>query len=281
MDLILKAQYWCNMEIIQVKGFENISDPVKTEHTIFEQISRLSSTLKTDYVYVAMPIADFINKIGLPNTQLIINNVCSQHQEKKLFFVCQHIQVCNLNFRGNLVFTPHATILDSFVPIPHYSCTYDLDLVKPWDEREYEFSFVGSFLTHPVRRKLYDYFKERKDCLIVDTGSWHFEGSKEKQEINSRKYVEILGNTKYSLCPRGTGPSTIRMWEAMAMGSCPVILSDYLKMPLELFLNSKLWFKIPEEYGIIDIEQKTYDTQEYWEWFSNENLYKSILSVIK
>ena len=176
----------------------------------------------------------------IQQTQNIIDRICRQYHNKKLFFVCQHILVTNLNFHNNLVFTPHATILDSHVPIPHYSCNYNIEYSKPWSERKYTYSFMGSFATHPVRCKLYEMLKDRDDCIVVDTGRWHFEGEEDKQERNKRKYIEIMGDTKYSLCPRGTGPSTIRIWESMAMGSCPIIFSDFLKMPLERIINTDL-----------------------------------------
>jgi len=269
------------MNTIYIMNFDDVNDPVKTEETIFNQLWELKDTINTDYVYVVFPWAFSINHHGIVHTQKLIDQICTQHCDKKMFFVCQHILVNKLNFHGNLVFTPHATILDSYVPIPHYSCNYELELVKPWDEREYEFSFIGSFRTHPVRQKLYEFFKARKDCLIVDTGSWHFEASEKKQEINARKYIEILGNTKYSLCPRGTGPSTIRIWESMAMGSCPVIVSDYLKMPLERELDSTMWLRVLEKCDNIRDIDFCFDNEEYWEWFSNENLYRSILSALR
>ena len=188
--------------------------------------------------------------------------------------------VNKLNFHGHLVFTPHATILDSFVPIPHYSCAYDLSKVKKWEDRKYTYSFMGSFATHPVRRRIYDMLNHREDCLIVDTGGWHFEGNKEKQESNKQRYIEILGGTKFSLCPRGTGPSTIRIWEAMAMGSCPVILSDFLRMPLEKQIDSDMWLKIPENCASIETGIDEYNNSAYFEYFSNENLCKAITSVL-
>ena len=269
------------MKIIEAGNFNKVNDPVKTEEILNLQLIQKADHIHTDYSYVALPLAWNINHQGVPNTQKQINDICNAHVGEKLFFICQHILVDRLNFHGNLVFTPHATILDSFIPIPHHSCNYDLKKAKSWSERQYEFSFMGSFITHPVRRRLYQMLKDRDDCFMEDTGGWHFEGSVEKQAQNREKYIEILGNTKYSLCPRGTGPSTIRIWEAMAMGSCPIILSDYLKMPLKWSLKTNLWFNIPEKCDIIDVDQKAYDAQEYWEWFSNENLYRSILSVLK
>jgi hypothetical protein len=118
--------------------------------------------------------------------------------------------------------------------------------------------------------------------LIVDTGGWHYENSKDTQIRNSFNYAKVLGNTKYSLCPRGTGPSTIRIWEAMAMKSHPVILSDFLKMPGGVEHEGDLWSRMPENFNdLVNFsERKEYNNKVYGETFSNDNLYKSILRLL-
>jgi len=268
------------LQIYEVQNFDVVDDPVKTEETIYNQLYANKEQIHTDYAYVAMPLAWNINHRGIGWTQAVINKVCQELKGKRLFFVCQHIQVKNLNFNGHIVFTPHATVFDSYLPIPHYSCNYDTSFIKPWEDRKYNFSFVGAFTTHPVRQKIFDIFSERDDCYVVDTGGWHFESNPTKQEENRRRYIEILGDTRYSLCPRGTGPSTIRMWEAMAMNSWPIVISDHLKLPTRMPLQNKNWHRILEEMKVTSIDLPSYNSQEYWKWFSNDNLYKSIVLVL-
>ena len=271
------------LDIITVSDFKSASDPVRTEETIYKQLVSNKNKIDSIYSYVALPLAETINSRGLPVTQKLIDSICENYKDKKLFFVCQHILVRALNFHDHLVFTPHATILDSFIPIPHYSCNYDLNYVKPWEERKYLFSFMGSFKTHQTRLSACEKLKNEPNCLFIDTGDWHFYHDSSKKAENKRRYIELLGDTKYSLCPRGTGPSTIRMWESMAMGSCPVILSDYLKYPLEFDLDSDLWTSVKEDFTLSDIKgalPEDYDNTEYFKYFSNDKLYESILSEI-
>ena len=269
------------MEIILYESFDGVDDPVKTEYLIHSQLIEKKELINTNYVYVSLPLASNINTKGILYTQNLINHICRLHQDKKLFFVCQHILVKDLNFHNNLVFTPHATVTDNFIPIPHHSCNYDLEYVKEWKDRKYTFSFIGSFTTHPVRQKIYEHLKDRDDCLILDSGVWHFYNNAEKQTENKRRYIEVLGDTKYSLCPRGTGPSTIRIWEAMAMGSCPIILSDFLKMPLERHINSNLWKKHPENFNTLNFGSDSYINQDYFRYFSNDNLCLSIVKAVE
>jgi hypothetical protein len=271
------------LDIIKVSDFKSASDPVRTEETIYKQLVSNKNKIDSIYSYVAMPLAETINSKGVAYTQNQINFICNKFNYKKLFFVCQHILVKNLNFHNHLVFTPHATIFDSFVAIPHYSCNYDLKYVKPWEERKYLFSFMGSFRTHPTRAAACNKLKNEPGCIFIDTGDWHFHHKDSEKENNKNKYIELLGDTKYSLCPRGTGPSTIRMWESMAMGSCPIILSDYLKYPLEFDLDSNLWTSVKENFTLSDIKSalpEDYDNKEYFKYFSNDKLYESILREI-
>ena len=212
------------MKVLKIQEFSQVDDPVKTEETLNSQLIQMSKNISDEYTLVSLPLAWNINTNGLGYTQKVVDKICHNGGSEKLVFICQHILVKELNFHDNLVFTPHATYLDSFIPIPHYSCNYDVQYSKPWEEREYTFSFVGSFRTHPVRKRIYDTLSSLEDVLIEDTGNWHFYGDEESKKSNSKRYAEILGNTKYSLCPRGTGPSTIRIWESMAMGSVPVLL---------------------------------------------------------
>lgn len=266
------------MKILNIDNFSRVVDPVKTEETVREQLLELASSIHTEYVYVSIPLAYLINTVGIDRVQRMVNQICEEHKNEKLFFVCQHILVNKINFNGHLVFTPHATVLDSFLPIPHYSCNFDVSMSKKWEERKYKFSFMGSFHTHPVRRRIYETLKNREDCYIIDTGRWHFESDKRTQEENARKYIQVLGDTKFSLCPRGTGPSTIRMWESMAMGSKPIVFSDLLKYPLEFYLTSNLWSSINESFVEIELNDLDgYDSSEYYEYFSNEKIYKSIV----
>lgn len=273
------------MEILLIEDFSKCDDPVKTEQTIFQNL--IKREIKSNYSYVVFPIAWTINNYGLQYCQNKIDNICKKYANKKLFFVCQHIQVKNLNFHGNLVFTPHATFLDNFSSIPHYAANFFAgDKKNKFLKRKYLLSFRGSFQTHSTRSMLKQVLKEREeDCEIIDTGCWHFE--KENQIENSKKYIQSLGETKIAICPRGTGPSTIRFWEAMASGCVPMLISDFLKMPLSLRVPwehfilrvserdvGNIFKKVPDEDNLKRMSEISREI--YYKYFSNENLHKSV-----
>lgn len=119
---------------------------------------------------------------------------------------------------------------------------------KPILERKLLASFIGAHMKHyrdDSRIKLFEAAKEsNRDDVFVDLGSeWHFNKVVyEEQVLNKEieahhidehhqrtfRYNTILSDSKFSLCPEGAGPNTLRFWESIAVGSIPVIFSKDL-----------------------------------------------------
>lgn len=112
-------------------------------------------------------------------------------------------------------------------------------------------SFIGAHMEHyrsDVRLTLRDLVKERKsaDTFFELNDEWHFQKivygeqvcnhtlTKEQKtcDLNrTRRYNEILSDSIFALCPEGSGPNTLRFWEALAVGSIPVIFGDDWILP--------------------------------------------------
>jgi glycosyltransferase involved in cell wall biosynthesis len=76
------------------------------------------------------------------------------------------------------------------------------------------------------------------------THRWHFEdlvyqhqvkGAVLREAVNHddsvRSYNDVLSNSRFSLCPAGAGPNTLRLWESLAVGSVPVLLGPAPRLP--------------------------------------------------
>ena len=94
------------------------------------------------------------------------------------------------------------------------------------DEKKYLFSFMGACRTYPlVRDKIVKLYEGDDNIMDTkDSNSWDLD--KEKRDIYFKKYVQILSQSKFILCPRGIGPSSYRQYESMKMGIAFVIISD-------------------------------------------------------
>ena len=128
------------------------------------------------------------------------------------------------------------------------------------NDRQYLFSFMGAYMPHyltRVRMEIFRLLSSEPDAYVNNTGEWHFErvvyrkqliesgqGHDKSRDLddslnpedvkakNDRiKYNQVLINSRFSLCPSGSGPNTIRLWESLAVGSIPVILADTYELP--------------------------------------------------
>ncbi|HEX5234819.1 MAG TPA: exostosin family protein [Silvibacterium sp.] len=100
---------------------------------------------------------------------------------------------------------------------------------RPYSGREkYLASFVGSRLTHAVRQRLFEL--KRSDIYMKDTSAYGAHttrhGEPGKRAKFWEEYAESIADSRFSLCPRGRGTGSIRLFESMKMGRACVIISD-------------------------------------------------------
>jgi hypothetical protein len=101
-------------------------------------------------------------------------------------------------------------------------------------EKEFLFSFVGR-QSHPVRRQLFELTFHRPDILILDSSAfnlWSDDFNKTDASARHYHYYRSLLKSKFSLCPRGTGTGSMRLFESMQLGVAPVIIADGWDYPV-------------------------------------------------
>lgn len=189
------------------------------------------------------------------------------------FTCCQHV-----SFRALIPFFKHVNIKTVYsphkirgqntiegvkiVPCPLYAVNIEdpsrntrfrrRDFLN--QERRLLYSFVGGLqpgYLSDVRQRIFD-GKHPPNTLVINTGEWHFNSTvysdkqNSKMELNAgvshmsktEKYNQVLLDSRYSLCPSGSGPNSIRLWESLACGAIPVLLADTLDLP-----EHELWDK--------------------------------------
>ena len=91
-------------------------------------------------------------------------------------------------------------------------------------ERRWLYSFIGA-MSHPCRRPLLALDDEAG--FVRDTSEfnvWH--ASAEERARNARQFADTLADSLFALCPRGIGPGSLRLFEAMEAKRAPVIIGD-------------------------------------------------------
>lgn len=103
-----------------------------------------------------------------------------------------------------------------------------IDYRPPTGQEKYLASFVGTRKTHPVRSVLFSF--QRDDIYVADTTgiSLHmmYHGEPAERARFWSDYADTIADSRFSLCPGGQAPSSVRLYESMKMGRPCVILSD-------------------------------------------------------
>lgn len=94
----------------------------------------------------------------------------------------------------------------------------------------YLYSFRGKLGTAPMRKNLSKLSHPRgtiEDTTDEGVTSMMKTTAREKKLYSYKEeYARLIENSKFVLCPRGAGPSTLRLFETLLMGRVPVIISD-------------------------------------------------------
>tara|TARA_B100001778_G_C18464821_1_gene572936 strand:- start:20 stop:931 length:912 start_codon:yes stop_codon:yes gene_type:complete len=241
------------------------------------------------------------NREDLSILQQFIDNL---DKNKKYFTICRHTGGPLVNIDNCLIFTPSginnilnnsnsniqletplAKNLSSYF-IPLLADNYEETLNK---QKKYKAVYLGRN-THPVRVKLEKKFKFKSDYYVknlktMDTSSIY---------ENNSKYVDLVSQSYFNLCPRGFGPTSYRLVESFQLDSIPIYVSDYFLKPyseeinwndLCLFVDLDKIKTIPKQIEKILQTDRYIFMQEYGQhclekYFNDEYTYKKITSIV-
>jgi hypothetical protein len=134
-----------------------------------------------------------------------------------------------------------------------------------FSDRPYLYSFIGAYDADVYLTRVREWIFElppRRDALVKATGQWHYESQVYGEQIYGQsrdaaealrlarageEYVATLRRSVFSLCPSGSGPNSIRLWESLGFGCIPVILSDSLRLPGDADEWELATVRVPED----------------------------------
>lgn len=121
--------------------------------------------------------------------------------------------------------------------------------------------YLNFKFTHPEREQVFNYFSHTNFCdIITSPTSWD-------------QYMEAMSNYKFVVSPRGYGLDSYRTWEALLVGSIPIVKSSplnplYENLPILVISD---WSDVNENFlqaKYKEIISKKYDLEklycEYW-----------------
>jgi hypothetical protein len=134
----------------------------------------------------------------------------------------------------------------------------------PLAQRRLLYSFQGVYRPElyltPVRQWILA-LPPRADARLESRSEWHFEQQVYREQVHGQSadaarhatlaqeasaYAETLQQSVFALCPSGSGPNSIRLWEALGYGAIPVILADTLTLPGDAALWQQAALRVPE-----------------------------------
>ena len=215
------------------------------------------------------------NKVGnakeLKNT---LYDFCSELKKYQyIVTVCQHILMLDyqqlfIDLGVTHIFWSHAIKRQNFLPKNNNIHIYPFPLFpvqyvksnkinKSEDiiQKKYLYSFIGAkpnewYLTNS-RDIIIDNLGNDDGGLVIKREQWHYKKVvydyqilgkiREEQNFLDKKAAEefknVMQNSLFGLCPSGSGPNSIRLWESIGFGVIPVVLADTYQHPA----NSSLW----------------------------------------
>ncbi|CAN5773673.1 hypothetical protein BH11VER1_BH11VER1_10780 [soil metagenome] len=87
------------------------------------------------------------------------------------------------------------------------------------------YSFMGDIDTHSSRRRIFEL--EHEDSLLLNASGIKVDTMSANDRMNFHKvFINSILDASFVLCPRGLGPTSMRLFEAMQLGRVPVIIGD-------------------------------------------------------
>ena len=120
--------------------------------------------------------------------------------------------------------------------------------VLPW-KRKLLYSFQGAYSPDLYLTGVRDWIlnlPHLENALLERRREWHYEQAVYREQVlkapgdierhnqlacEANIYASTLQQSCFALCPSGSGPNSIRIWEALGYGSIPVVLSDRFQPP--------------------------------------------------
>ena len=190
MNLIMTEHQGWNSQ----GGSNPIDLPLNPDKIICDLVESNLSHFNKNKSFVKMWFSKLYHDSGnnLATVQNEIYKITEKNTRDDLVFLCGHIIVNMLDFGNNKVLTYHGSNLSNHtITIPMPAFNYSLN-PKSFDERKVKASFAGSFDTHWTRRHLWHSLRNSKDCIVKDTGAWHYYKQKNDQVSEYSNFISNL-----------------------------------------------------------------------------------------
>jgi hypothetical protein len=187
--------------------------------------------IQSEYIYIPIHWTSWhINPGGEfgKNTEPLINfcqELIQKYPNEKFFTIVQYDGGTLIPIDNCKIFASSGNFLSPlgknsvYEPIPLLCNPHD---GIPKEVREYKVGYVGKD-THPIRFKMNQILSNLTGYNIIANNEYN----------KTKVFRDVLYNSVFALAPRGFGPASFRMYEAIQMQCIPIYISDEFWLPFD------------------------------------------------
>jgi hypothetical protein len=204
-------------------------------HLHKDKIEQVSNVNEADFIIYESngdPIPTIMNiLLAFPKKKLvfILSGDQSFQIDNECIWFSNAVKLCGLATKQTQIFVTNPAIFKYYEKIDR-----GMTQIR---KRYIDIYFKGTIWTG-MREAMYDYFTKshnpKLSCFIEKNNNywgWRLnypnKPSHSEIELEAYKSYESMGNALLCLCPKGNGNSSMRIVEALACGSIPVLIDDF------------------------------------------------------
>ena len=199
------------------------------------------NNINSKYTYIPIQWTNYLvkNNYGrdIDDLKIFLNK--NLESNKKYFTIVQYAGGPLVDLENTLIFSMGGAF-DTSIPktsqLISLPLIYDLDdtITQQPTDKKYIASYIGR-PTHKIRVELERKLKSESSYFIQNLESMNSNISLENQML----FNKTMSKSYFSLCPRGYGPTSFRLYESIAAGVVPVYISDSHFLPFTDIVNWK------------------------------------------
>jgi hypothetical protein len=170
--------------------------------------------------------------------------------ERHVFFLLGDNASVPASLRQSVVFMPSCSRTSRALPLCYFAQPPATE-PTPIGSAEFDVSFQGAITTGGgIRARVAAALcscHTRSVCCRITEGYFHATYDASQQRALRDEYRGLLSRSRFVLCPRGDGLTSLRFFESLAFGRLPVLIADDAALPLERDIPyNEFMIRVPE-----------------------------------
>lgn len=243
---------WQYPAITELHAYRNVRDKMRGLASGFHYLAFPWATLIDCYNNQKWPKVEYLKRkleeaIALVPPGAYVATVCQHIDMERFEWLFKSARVRHIFWTHDRKGSWADSLPFEVSPFPLYPTNYLPPALRPHEDK-YVYCFVGArsnqWYLNQTRNWILDALADDQRAFVRGRDEWHYnpivysvqiagqqESSVTTNASNEEEFVNILSGSTFALCPSGSGPNSIRLWESIRAGSIPVILADTWACP--------------------------------------------------